>query len=306
MDRTEEKAKLQNYSLKVLMGGEGEGDSYAGIRLNGAALQALSDGAYSANAEKESWDRLVLKLALHESLNAMAASLGEYAEKLRLEIAGLEVERDQAAAELGQIGKELAHAREQLVAAREAIERIEAGGELVLGGSGTRLKDPALEKLISGYEKRNGVKVDRGDTAYLLAVLSAEEQELAQVEVELEKSRNSVTGRLDEIEARLSEKRTQLQETEELLEAIDQIGLIADEVEHEARLSALLDETPDHILDAMANSDSMPDGLKAQISEMLESRDDEKNAADAFLDDILSEEFDAEVPGASPVPPKVG
>lgn len=302
----EKEKKIQDYSLKVLMGEEPEGVSYAGIRLNGAALQALAGLISSDGRKKESLDRLILKLILHENLKAITDALDEYAESLRLGIAELEVERDQAASELEQIEQELAQVKEQLVAAREAIEKIEADKELALEDSGTRLKDQALEKLINGYEEKNGVQIDRGDSAYLLAVLHAEEKRLRLTEVQLGDESNAAKGMLDAIEKRLSIKRTELEETEGLLEEIDEISLIVDEGEREARLSALLDETPKHILEALAESDSFADGLKSHVKELLESRNEETVAADAFLDDILSEDLDEKESNASPELPKLG
>lgn len=250
----DEKTKIQNYSVKQPMGDgdEPEVASYAGLRLNGTAHENASVYETSDGKGRKSIERLILKLALQENLEAMSRAVDDYIERLREELAVLEIERDTLASDIEQLETDLRLIEARLISINEAIDRIEEGEELELDESTNKLKDSNIEALISEYEKAKGISVDRSDAALLLAILRAEEERIEPEKIELEKRIRKETERLQEIEGEITEHRDAISDAEKFKEELDRISAIPDDVERERQMQELLENTPKHLLSELA------------------------------------------------------
>jgi len=295
----DEKTKIQNYSVKKLMGDgdEPESASYAGLRLNGAAHENASSYETSDGKGRKSIERLILKLALQENLEAMSKAVDDYIEMLRDELAVLEIERDTLASGIEQLENDLRLIEARLISINDAIDLIEEGEELELDGDENRLKDPNVEALISGYERAKGISVDRSDTALLLAILRAEEERIEPEKMELEKRVREEKERLQEIEDEITEHRDAISDAEKFKEELDRISAITDDVERERQMQELIENTPKHLLSELAEN-----GLIEPAEDLsAENRNNED-----FLSQLDLDADEPETIASPPVPKPFG
>lgn len=304
----EARVLVHNYSVQVMMGAETQGASFAGLRLGAAGQQAASAGLTEKSKDKNSFAMFALKLAMEANIEAMRRAIDDHIERLREEIAVLEVERDQRAAELEGLEEKLRAGTKELAALRTGVERIEAGGELELDEGGDRLRDPALEDAIREYELRNGCAIDRSDSALLLAIMQVRQAELTSSHAALEDLIKERSEHLARAEQGIADRAEDIREAVEFRNELEKVGALPEGPERDARFERLIEEAPEHVLKALREGGVSAE-LRSRIDTLLEpetamSAEDEMEA-DAFLKDVLARSPEAEP--SSPVgPPRRG
>lgn len=305
----EARVLVHNYSVQVMMGAETQGVSFAGLRLGAAGQQAASDGLTEKSKDKNSFAMLVLKLAMEANIEAMRRAIDEHIERLREEIAVLEVERDQRAAELEGLREELRAGTKELAALRTGVERVEAGGELELDEGGDRLRDRALEATMREYELRNGCAIDRSDSALLLAIMQLRQAELTSSHAALEDLIKERSEHLARAEQGIANRAESIREAVEFRSELEKVGALPEGAERDARFERLIEEAPAHLLNALRES-GVSGELGSRIDALLEpdaaiSAEDEAEA-DAFLKDVLARSPQAEPSSPAVSPPRRG
>jgi|GEM_PF-3210772 len=302
--REESKRIVHDHSTKMLMDEGADNRSTAGVRLNGAAQQVASDTPNASAKQSDTFINLIINLALEENIRAMSRAVDDYIDDLRDEIDAAKVRRDQVASELEQMKIELRELEENRIAIKGGMDRIESGEELELDESSKGLKDEKLEKLVRGYEEKNGVQVDRENMALLLAVLQAEYTGMDEKQQNLTDSIKLKQEELNDRNDQISGLESGLTEAEAFRSELDQVSSISDKAEREVQLAKLMEDAPDNLLIGISEDENLSEKMRNHINHQLEEMEHSSNAdeleVDSFLDEIISDEPDE---AFSPSPP---